>query len=84
MSAESVSVLGIIQGALPPEGPHILHHLTVSLEGALGTQPRTRLQEAGRGVPRWEALRRWDRAKSGLRVRRRRGRKTHALTFHFV
>lgn len=51
MSAESVSVLDIIQGALPPEGPHTLHHLTVSLEGALGTQPRTRFRKQGGGFP---------------------------------
>ena len=72
------------QGAFPPEGPHTPHHVTVNLEGALGTQPRARIQDAGRVALRWEALHRCDREKRGLHVRRRRGRKIHALTFHSV
>lgn len=83
MLAQSTSVLDTIQEAFLPEGAHKPHHLTVSLEGALGTTDlRARLQGAGTAVPTWEASPRPDRKKEDVCAEgAREGKHMHYLPF---
>lgn len=79
--AESASARDTTQGALPPAGPRTPRHLTVHLEGALCTTPRTGLQKGCRVGPTWREHTDRTEKQEGCVCggEQRRGRETQAL-----